>query len=251
MKKLLLLIGSILLLSGISFAQQSSGDRVALGSGARIDAELQSAIDVKKSKVGDQVVLKTTKAIKRGGQTLIPKGTQLLGRITEVQEKTKSNATSRIGMVIDRIQGKDLTGPINASIVSIISAQANASAADTLDTGISGSASSPGRTTTSGTGSGGGGLLGGVTNTVGGVTGAATQTVGATTSAVGQTVGTVTDTAGQAVGTTTGSVGRTIGGIQISQSASGSVRSSNTLSAAGKNIKLDKGVTFQLRFNED
>jgi hypothetical protein len=74
--------GSLVLLLGIfSFAQEAgsssagSNGRLLLDSGSSIQAELQDDIDVKRSKVGDQVVVKTTKAIKRGRDTVIPKGT--------------------------------------------------------------------------------------------------------------------------------------------------------------------------------
>jgi hypothetical protein len=153
-------------------------------------------------------------------------------------------------MVFDRIEGKNLSAPISASIVSITNAQAAAGVGDTLDTGLSGSTSSSGSVSRGGSsGSGGGGLLGGVTNTAGSVAGTATQTVGGVTNTATQTVGGVTSTAGQAAGSTTGTLARTINGIQISQSVSGSAQSSTTLSSPNRNIKLEKGVMFQLQFS--
>jgi hypothetical protein len=244
MKRVIFAGSLVLLLSIFSLAQEpgsssaASNGRLQLDSGSSIQAELQNDIDVKRSKVGDQVVLKTTKAIRRGRETVIPKGTNLIGRITEVQQRTKDNASSRIGMVFDRIEGKNLSAPISASIVSITNAQAAASANDTPDTGLSGGTSISSSVSRGGGGSSGGGLLGGVTNTVGGVAGTATQTVGS-----------VTNTASQTVGSTTGTLGRTLGGIQISQSASGSAHSATTLSSPNRNIKLEKGVMFQLQFS--
>lgn len=255
MKRVIFAGSLVLLLSIFSFAQgsgsspASSNGRLQLQSGSSIQAELQNAVDVKKSRVGDQVVLKTTKAIKQGRETVIPKGTTLIGKITEVQQKTKDNTFSRIGMVFNRIEGKNLSAPISASIVSITSAQAATSLADTMDTGLSGGTSSSGSVSRGGTGSGGG-LLGSATSTVGGVAGTATQTVGGVTNTAVQTVGSVTNTAGQTVGATTGTLGRTINGIQLSQSVSGSAQSSTTLSSPNKNIRLDKGVMFQLKFNK-
>jgi hypothetical protein len=246
MKRVIFAGSLVLLLSIFSLAQKStarSNGRLQLDSGSRIQAELQNDVDVKRSKVGDQVVLKTTKAIERGRDTLIPKGTNLIGRITEVQQRTKDNASSRIGMIFDRIEGKNLSAPISASIVSITNAQAAASAGDLTDTGLSGGTSAS--SSVSGEGSGTrGGLLGGVTSTVGGVAGTATRAVGGVTNTAAQTVGSVTNTAGS----TTGTLGRTLGGIQISQSASGTARSSTTLSSPNRNLKLEKGVMFQLQF---
>jgi hypothetical protein len=256
MKKTICTILGVLLLGSAAFAQErgsgAANSQLAIDSGTSIDAELQSTLDVKKAKAGDQVVLKTTKAIKRNGATVIPKGTSLIGRVTEVRQQTKENASSKIGIIFERVQGKDLSAPINASIVSITSAQTAASIGDTMDTNIAGSSSSSGRVGTNASGStAAGGLLGGTTNIVGGVTGVAGQTVGGVTNTAGQTVGGVANTASRAVGGTAGAVRQTISGINISQSASGSVQNSTTLSSPNKNIKLDKGVMFQLRFNSN
>lgn len=214
-----------------------------IATGTSLEAQLESMVDVKKSKVGDEVILKTTKAIKQNGETVVPKGSKLIGRITEVKQKTKDNATSRIGMVFDRLQGKELDMPINASIVSVAAARVNAAAGDLFASDLSGSSSTSGSASSgSSTSGGGGGLLGGVGSTVGGV-------VNTTTSTVGQVAGTATNTVGSTVGQTTGTLGRTVNGLQISQSASGSASSSSTISAQGKDVKIEKGATFNLRLD--
>jgi hypothetical protein len=81
--------------------------------------------------------------------------------------------------------------------------------------------------------------LSGVGNTVGGVVNTATSTVG-------NVAGTATNTLGQ----TTGTVGRTLNGLQISQSLNGSAAATSTLSAAGRDVKVDKGATFRLQVTE-
>ena len=245
MKKIFICTGLILISVVFSFGQKqkqqpatpgSTSDRdVFLNSGTKIDGQLQSAIDVKRSKVGDQVLLKTKKAIKQDGQTVVPKGSNLIGRITEVQQKSKANGVSRIGMVFDRIEGKDLAAPINASIVSITRAGAQSSLGDSTSTDVFGSSNTSAGA--SGGGSGGG-LLGGVISTTGGILSSTTQTTGGLTDSIGQTVG-----------STTGSLVHTVDGIQISNALSGSVQSGTTLSAADRNIKLEKGTTIQLQLN--
>ena len=214
---------------------ESADKNVALAADAMVQATLQSTIDAKNAKVGDTVLLKTTKAVKQNGETVIAKGSSLIGRITEVSRRSKDNATSKIGMIIDRVEGKNLTAPINASIVSITDLRSTANVGDTLMTDTSGSS----RTTTTSGGSSGGGLLGGVGSTVG-------STVGTVVNTSAQTVGGVTNTAGQTLGTATGTLGRTINGLQISNSASGSAKGSTTLSSGDRNVRLDKGVTFNL-----
>jgi hypothetical protein len=211
----------------------AGGGAAALSTVTNLQAQLQNTLDVKNAKVGDQVVLKTTQTVKQAGQVVIPKGTQLIGRVTEVQQRTKNGAASKLGLVFDRLQNRDLSMPIVASIVSITNVQSAAGLGDTMDTEVSGSNMTSARTTSGG--STGGGLLGGVTNTVGGVVNTATNTVG-----------TVAGTATSTVGGTTQTLGQTINGIQLSTSASGSAQSSTTLSSPNNNIRLEKGVTFGL-----
>lgn len=208
------------------------GRRVTLASGTTISAKLQKTLDVENAHVGDQVTLRTTQSIRQNGEVVVPKGSTLIGRVTEVQRRTKENAHSRIGMVFERIQGKQVSMPLSATILSITNVAAGASASDSLMTDAGGSS----QTTASTSRTSGGGLLGGVTNTVGGLVGTTTQTVG-----------TVANTAGQTLATTTGAVGRGLSGLQISASASGSANSSTTLSSANKNLRIEKGATFHIR----
>ena len=216
--------------------KQANGD-VLLQSGASLEAQLQQTLDVKSVTVGDEVILTTTKAIKQNGQTVVQKGTRLIGRVTEVQQKTKDNAQSKLGVVFDRIEGKNLSAPLSATIVSITQASANTTVGETLDSDIMGSSNTSGGVSRSN--SGGGGLLGGVTNTVGGVVNTATNTVGG-----------VTNTATRTVSGTTNTLGRTLNGIQLTQSSGTSANGSTVLSTQNKNLRLEKGVTFQLRLNE-
>jgi hypothetical protein len=211
------------------------GDRVLVMAGTTIDAQLQNSVDVNKAKIGDEVVLKITKSIKQNGEVVIPKGTALIGRITDVQRRTKENATSKLGMVFDRIQGRELSAPFSASIVSISNIATQVGMADSLMTDTSASSETSGGVSRGGSG---GGLLGGVGSTVGGLV-----------STTGQTVGNVTNTAARTSDTATRTVGRTLTGIQISSSASGSANSSSTLSSRDKNLRVEKGATFNLRVN--
>jgi hypothetical protein len=208
--------------------------RVTLASGTSMSAELQKTLDAGNARVGDQISLKTTQSIKQNGEVVVPKGSTLIGRVTEVQRRTKENAQSRIGVVFERIQGKQVSLPLSATIVSITNVAAGASANDSLLTDVAGSSQTT--ASTARIGGGGGGLLGGVTNTAGGLVGATTQTVGS-----------VTNTAGQTLGSTAGAVGSGLSGVQISTSASGSAHSSTTLSSANKNLRVEKGATFHIR----
>ena len=251
MKKIIFGLNLILLLSVFCFAQkqktspepadgdtqkkqsnkksEQNGD-VLLQTGTSIEAQLQQTLDIKNASVGDRVVLKTTKTIKQNGQTVVQKGSRLIGRVTEVQQKTKGNAQSKLGVIFDRIEGKNLSAPISVAIVSMTQANANTALGDTADSDISGNSNTSAKG--SRTNSSGGGLLGGVTNTVGGVVNTTTNTVGGVTNTTGQTLGT------------------TLNGIQLSQSSSTSANGATTLSSQSKNLRLEKGIMFQLRLTE-
>jgi hypothetical protein len=263
MKKVVLCIGLAGLFSFGIFAQKTEsklsskaanktavtkdGKSVTLASGTQLSGQLQKSLDVSKAKVGDEVVLKTKKSIKQNGEVVVAKGSSLIGRVTEVQKRTKDNSASKIGILFDRLEQGGNSLPISAAIMSVVQARSHVQSGDDLfaDT----SASSSTRTSTTGSGSGGG-LLGGVGNTVGGVVNTTTQTVGGVANTATQTVGGVTDTAGRTVGSTTQAVGGTLRGLQISQSADASASGASTLSLTGGNLKLEKGTTFNVRVTE-
>jgi len=256
MKKTILGLGLILALGTVSFAQKanttasaatSGGASIKKGDGnlglegnTQIAAELQNSIDVQKAKIGDQVVVRTTRAIKQNGKTIVDKGSRMYGRVTEVQQKSKASAASHVGILFDRVEQGKNQFPISAMITSISQAHAQMSAGDEdMSTDMSSRSSSTASTRSSGGGSGGGGLLGGVGSAVGNVV-----------NTTGQTVGGVVNTAGQTVGSTTQTVGGTLKGIQISQSSSASAQGGSTLSLQNGNIHLDKGTTFNLSLSE-
>ena len=231
-------------IAGMSQNASASGKGEAtllLQSGANIEGQLQKTLDVKNAKVGDEVVLKTTKAVKENGQTIVPKGSKLLGRVTELQKRTKSNNASRLGLIFDRLEGGKLSSDITASIVSITNVSAGALSA-TNDADLFGSSSTTTRSSGSASSGGllGGGLpAGGVLSTVG-------NTVGSTLNTGTATLGSVANAATGTAGSTTGPVFRTVDGIQITPAVTGSASSSSTLEAKGRDIRLEKGAAIQL-----
>ena len=127
-------ISLILVLSGAIFAQVESkttsnvesttsvskNGGTMLQSGTSVAAQLQNSLDVKKAKVGDEVLLKTTTTIKQNGQTIVKKGSTLVGHVTEVQQKTKGQAMSKLGVTFDSLQNGKMMMPISATIVSLL-----------------------------------------------------------------------------------------------------------------------------------
>ncbi|HTK25119.1 MAG TPA: hypothetical protein VL327_01050 [Pyrinomonadaceae bacterium] len=251
MKRIVLGLGLVFALSMTGFAQKSStkaygsatnntsasknGKNIDIASGTQITGQLQNSLVVQKAKVGDEVVLKTTSTVKQNGQVVIQKGSRLMGHVTEVQKRAQGQAASKVGVLFDTLAQGGNQIPISAVITSVTQERANSSVGDDISSDVSGSSS----TTASTRSSGGGGLLGGVGNTVGGVVNSTTQTVGSVTNTVGQTVGNTTQT-----------VGGTLRGIQISQSTDASASGGSTLSLNGGNLRLDKGTTFNLSLSE-
>src|ERR671927_150794 len=164
------------------------GGQLDLATGTRLTGELQSALDVSRARVGDRVVLKTTEALKQNGRTVLKKGAQLVGRVTDVQRRARGGAESSVTVLFDTVQSGSLASPVSLTIDSVTRAAAHARAGDE-EVGAESGARASSRTSSSSGGSSGGGLLGGtvgaVGNTVGGVTGAAGDVVGSTTETVG------------------------------------------------------------------
>ena len=75
--------------------------------GTRVNAELTKRIDSKKAKVGDTVEAKTTTAVKLPDGTELPKGTKLVGKVTDVRAGSNSDKTSHIAFNLDEALMKD------------------------------------------------------------------------------------------------------------------------------------------------
>lgn len=235
-------VGTASVLGSAQGSGQLSSASGVINAGSSIEGQLQNDLDVRRSHVGDMVVLKTVKAVKQNGETIVPKGSQLVGRITEITQRSKNSSESRIGMVFERVQGRDLSFPLSASIVSISSAASSISAASVMDSDISGSASS----SSSVSRGSGGGLLGGGVAPIGAVTSTASSTLGG----VSNTVGGLTNSTSQTLGGTTRAVGSTVNGVRIGGTASGSANASSTISSGDKNLHIEKGATFNLIVNK-
>jgi hypothetical protein len=174
-KRLLLAILAGGLLSGGSMAlgqdttSQNSGaaqpgSPLRIVPGSVIPVELTKSIDAKKVKVGDEVMAQVAQDMKANGEVIVPKGTKIVGHVTEAQPRSKEQKESEIGIAFDHAvmkNGSDL--PIPLSIQAII-APPSANGGGYDQPGGSGGGGSPGYS--GGTGGGmGGGRMGGGTPT--------------------------------------------------------------------------------------
>jgi hypothetical protein len=115
---------------GTSASGQSEPAGAKLPSGATINVELKDTLDSKKLKTGDPVKLKTTETFKANEQVVLPKGTQILGHVTQASVKEKGQNTSSLGIVLDKAvlkDGQEL--PLNATIQAMASGDLGMAAA--------------------------------------------------------------------------------------------------------------------------
>ena len=73
---------------------------------AQVTGELQGKLDSKLAKVGDRVVLKTADKIQTSDGTQLPRGTLLVGHITQVQAHDSDRAIAQIAIAFDRAERK-------------------------------------------------------------------------------------------------------------------------------------------------
>ena len=219
----------------------------AAGSTA-IQAVLTKTVDVKKAKVGDEVVAKTTHEAHAANGAKIPKGSKLFGHVTEAKAKTKGSAESTLGVIFDKAvlkNGQEVQ--INALIKAVAPPAQVVSAADlsTMTSASPDMGSAP-----RGGNSGGGGLLGGVTNTVGSATGMVGNTIGGVGSAAGSTIGGATSATGSLTASSSGVFG--LKNIQLSNSTSGSAGAQGSLlTSTSGNVRLESGTQLVLSSSQE
>jgi hypothetical protein len=240
-----------------SNSTQASGSASAgpnsasLSSGTTLNAALSQPVDAKKNKSGDQVTAKTTEAVKSEGKVIIPKGSRLIGHVTECKPRSKEQKESALGIVFDRAILKDgQEVPLNVTIRALAAAQSAASSSYAGDD-LSAAGSAMGSARASG-----GGALGGVRSTAGAATGAVTNTaanvggvaggaVNSTANAAGATKGAIggLNAAGQLTSNSQGVFG--LEGLNLSSSVSSSTQAS-LITSTSRNVHLDSGTQLVL-----
>jgi hypothetical protein len=246
-----------------SAAAQTGQGNAALANGSTFNAALNAPIDSKKAKPGDAVTAHTTEPAKSDGKTVLPRGTKLLGHVTQASSRANGESDSSLGVVFDKAilkNGQEV--PLNAGIQALASGQSATSAAGPdLDTfgGAGASAAGSGRASgrsggaLGGVGSVAGGAVGGVTNTAANVGGAAggalNSTVNSTANAAGSLNGVSSgatgglNTAGQLTSNSQGVFG--LNGLNLNSAASNGTQGS-IITSAGKNVHLDSGTQMLL-----
>jgi hypothetical protein len=212
-----------------------------LQAGSTMQAELTKPLDARKNKVGDSVIAKTIHDVTSGGRVVVPKGSKLVGHVTEVRTQTKDQAGSALGIAFDHAMLKNGTKfPVSLTVQAIGHAQASTPAGD--DEMMAAGAGAMGSSTAH---TSGGGLLNGAATT----TGRAVNTAGNTAGAVTNTTGSVSGqlASGSLTSTSQGVVG--IRGVSLSADASNSTHSS-VITSNGGNVHLDSGTEMVLRVDQ-
>lgn len=235
-------------------ASASAGHNSAsLSNGTSMNAALSRPVDAKKNKAGDEVDAKTTQAVKSGGKVVIPKGSRLVGHISECRARDKENKESTLGIVFDRAilrNGEEI--PLNVTIQALATAQTAASATADADdfaggaaAGAAGSARGSAGGVLGGARSTAGGAAGAVTNTAANAGGVATGAVGSTANAAGVARGAVggLNAAGQLTSNSQGVFG--LNGLNLNSAVSSSTQGS-LITSTSRNVHLDSGTQLLL-----
>ncbi len=240
-----------------SASAQNGQANSSLATGSAFNAALSSPIDSKKCKLGDPVNAHSTEAAKSEGKTVIPKGSKLVGHVTQASARAKGESESSLGIVFDKAilkNGQEI--PLNVAIQAIASAQSGVSAAGAdMDTmgGMGASAAGSGM-------AGGRGALGGVTSAAGGAVGTVTNTAANVGGVAGGTVNSAANAGGSIAGASKGAVGGLnaagqltsnsqgvfgMNGLNLNAAASNATQGS-VITSAGKNVHLDSGTRMLL-----
>ena len=237
---------------------QNGQANASLGSGAAINAELTAPVDSKKAKPGDSVAARTTEATKSDGKTVIPKGSKLVGHVTQASARAKGDSDSALGIVFDKAilkNGEEV--PLNVAIQALASGQSTVATNAGNDVaamgGAGGSAMGSGRT-------GGGGALGGVTSTAAATAGTVTNTAANAGNTAGGALNSTVHSAANTAAAGPGAVGGLnatgqlmsnsrgvfgMQGVNLSSATAGTAQGS-VITSAGKNLHLDSGTQMLL-----
>jgi hypothetical protein len=213
-----------------------------LKSGSSIHATLEKPVDARKSKAGDPVVAKTSEDVKTEGKVVIPRGSKIVGHVTEVKAREKGQAESAVSVVFDHALLKDGSQiPLSLTVQAVGSVATATQAEDdsSLSSENSAAIGSVGRAGSSMTRTGGG-VSGGVRSTTGGLVNTASSVGGASANTV---TGAGAGASSSLNSNSQGAVG--LRGLGLASSASSS--NSGTFTSRNSNVHLDSGTQMILR----
>jgi hypothetical protein len=253
--------------------EDSAPDRTATGfaGASEMGATLERPVDARRAKPGDEVTAKTTEDFTAASGATIPRGSRLVGRVTEARghARGENGSDSRLGIVFQKAElpdGREV--PMQATIQALAAARSRTEGglgATSHDAGAFGSSHA------SGGGFAGGGLGGGA---IGGLGGAGGSIVGSATANAGAAAGgatrlprgavsgagTAATGGGTVLGSSAGAVGGLgtsgqwlagsrgvfgIGDLELASAAAGGAQGS-LITSPSRNVRLDSGTRLLL-----
>ena len=230
--------------AGAAHADDTSAN---LASGSSVNAVLTKPVDSRHTKPGDPVAARTTQNARTEGGTSIPKGSTLMGHVSDAHSAAEGQAGSSVGLVFDKAVTQDGHEiPLrNVGIQAVAAAEAS----------VASSAGETGAMRGAGGGGGmsrGGSLLGRTTGAVGGAVGSGLGAPGGVGSLAGGAAATLQagpgamgglDAAGMLTAGSTGVFG--LRGLSLSGGVAGAAMAS-VMRSSGKSVHLDPGTRFLL-----
>jgi hypothetical protein len=248
--------------------EQAAAD---FGGASEVDATLERSVDARRAKPGDEVTAKANETFTTASGATIPRGSRLVGRVTEARAHARgeSESASQLGIVFEKAElpdGREV--PMQATIHALAAAKSQAegelgSAPHGAGTFGSSHASGGGfaggglgGSAIGGLGGAGGGIVGGATGNAGAAVGSATRLP---RGAVGG-AGTATAGGGALLGSSAGAVGGLsasgqwlagsrgvfgIGDLELASAAAGGAQGS-LITSPTRNVRLDGGTRLLL-----
>jgi hypothetical protein len=124
---------------------ENTSSEASLAGGTAINAELDSSIDSKKAKPGEQITAHITEAVKStDGRAILPKGTKLIGHVTKASARSNGQGEAMLAIQFDKAVLKDKQEvPLNNVVIQAVAAPAQQSAAYGSDVGRATAPGSP------------------------------------------------------------------------------------------------------------
>src|SRR5260370_42256359 len=110
---------------------ETASSEASLASGTVINAALNSSIDSKKVKPGEQITAHTTEAVRStDGRAILPKGTKLVGHVTQASARSNGQGEAVLAIQFDKAVLKDgQEVPLNVVIIQAVAAPAHEASA--------------------------------------------------------------------------------------------------------------------------
>jgi hypothetical protein len=98
-----------------------------------VPADLTTSLDAKSAKLGDPVEARLTAEVRFSNGTVLPKGTRLIGKVTDVQARSKQNKISRLAFGLDHALLRDGSQiGLDATIAGLAGPAENLSGMDSM-----------------------------------------------------------------------------------------------------------------------